>query len=140
MFGASDMGGVSHANLGSLRATESDTGDMASCAPRPSHPRWLLDELATAGRENLDPDHVARYDGKEDANATGEVALLLDHGLDQGSEVVDLGAGTGQFALAVAAVCARVSPSTSRLSCSPAFGPSWRRLGCRTSRSCRRGS
>ncbi len=73
-----------------------------------SHPRWLLDELATAGRENLDPDHVARYDDKEDANATGEVALLFQHGLDGRSHVVDLGAGTGQFALSVAAVCARV--------------------------------
>ena len=73
-----------------------------------SHPRWLLDELATAGRENLDPDHVARYDAKEDANAIGELALLFEHGLDERSEVVDLGAGTGQFALSVAAVCARV--------------------------------
>ena len=71
-------------------------------------PRWLLDELATAGRENLDAHHVARYDDKEDANATGELAVLFEHGLDEQSEVVDLGAGTGQFALAVAAVCARV--------------------------------
>ena len=94
--------------IGFARATESETVDMASWAPRPSHPRWLLDELATAGRENLDPDHVARYDDKEDANATGELALLVDHGLDQRSEVLDLGAGTGQFTLAVGAVCARV--------------------------------
>lgn len=77
-------------------------------SPGRSHPRWLLDELATAGRENLDPDHVARYDAKEDANAIGELALLFEHGLDERSEVVDLGAGTGQFALSVAAVCARV--------------------------------
>lgn len=68
----------------------------------------MLDELATAGRENLDVHHVAQYDDKEDANGAGEVALLLELGLDQRSEVVDLGAGTGQFALAVAAVCARV--------------------------------
>lgn len=81
---------------------------MESPAPDPSHPRWLLDELATVGRENLDPDHVARYDDKEDANATGELALLFEHGLDQRCEVVDLGAGTGQLTLAVATVCARV--------------------------------
>lgn len=32
-------------------------------------PEWLLDELAHAGRENLDADHVSRYDRKEDATA-----------------------------------------------------------------------
>lgn len=81
-----------------------DTIGMESPAPDPSHRRWLLDELAAAGRENLDPDHVARYDDNEDANATGELAVLFEHGLDQRCEVVDLGAGTGQFTLAVAAV------------------------------------
>lgn len=69
---------------------------------------WLLDEVATAGRENLDAGHVSRYDAKEDAGAAGEVALLKALGLDSRSEVVDLGAGTGQFAVAVAAECARV--------------------------------
>ncbi len=68
----------------------------------------MLDELAGAGRENLDVDHVARYDEKEDARASDEVALLVELGLDDRSEVVDLGAGTGQFALAVARICARV--------------------------------
>ena len=36
---------------------------------------WMLDEVASAGRENLDPVHVARYDGKEDAGAAREIAL-----------------------------------------------------------------
>lgn len=63
--------------------------------------------MATAGRENLDPVHVARYDTIEDAGAPGEVALLQNLGLDQNAVVVDLGTGTGQFALAVAAHCAR---------------------------------
>lgn len=72
------------------------------------HPGWLLDEMATAGRENLDATHVARYDGKEDAGAADEVALLVELGLTAGSTVVDIGAGTGQFTLAVAPVCARV--------------------------------
>jgi SAM-dependent methyltransferase len=71
-------------------------------------PGWMLDEEANAGRENLDPAHVARYDAKENAGAADEVALLRRLGLDERSIVVDLGAGTGQFALAAAALCARV--------------------------------
>jgi cyclopropane fatty-acyl-phospholipid synthase-like methyltransferase len=71
--------------------------------------RWLLDERHHAGRENLDPAHVARYDDKEDANAAAEVDLLVGLGFDGGSTVVDLGAGTGQFALAAARVCSRVT-------------------------------
>jgi ubiquinone/menaquinone biosynthesis C-methylase UbiE len=69
---------------------------------------WMLDELASAGRENLDPEHVARYDGKMDAGAADEVALLRNLGLSKESVVVDIGAGTGQFTLAAAEVCARV--------------------------------
>ena len=69
---------------------------------------WLLDELASAGRENLDEVHASRYDTKEDAAAAEEVRLLRQLGLDRTSELVDIGAGTGQFAVAVAPVCARV--------------------------------
>jgi ubiquinone/menaquinone biosynthesis C-methylase UbiE len=69
---------------------------------------WLLDEIATAGRENLDVDHVSRYDAKEDADADSELVLLKKLDLHRQSEVVDIGAGTGQFALAAASACARV--------------------------------
>jgi ubiquinone/menaquinone biosynthesis C-methylase UbiE len=69
---------------------------------------WLLDEMTSIGRENLDEWHVSRYDEKEDADAATEVRLLQSEGLRQGSTVVDLGAGTGQFALAAAEVCQRV--------------------------------
>lgn len=70
-------------------------------------PGWMLDELASAGRENLDAAHVARYDAKMDAEASAEVALLTSLGLNEESVVVDLGAGTGQFTLAAAPACAR---------------------------------
>lgn len=71
-------------------------------------PGWRLDELASAGRENLDADHVARYDAKMDARVADEVALLESLGMSTGSTVVDLGSGTGQFAVAAAARCSRV--------------------------------
>lgn len=58
-------------------------------------PGWLLDETASAGDENLDPAHVARYDAKEDAGAAAEVELLRGRRLDASSVVVDLVAGTG---------------------------------------------
>lgn len=69
---------------------------------------WVLDELAHAGRENLDPTHVAHYDDKEEAGAATELAMLLALGLATGSTVVDLGAGTGQFSVAAAAAMGRV--------------------------------
>ncbi|WCO66570.1 class I SAM-dependent methyltransferase [Iamia majanohamensis] len=71
-------------------------------------PGWVLDEMAHAGRENLDPDHVTRYDLKEDAGAEAEVALLRAHGLAPDATLVDMGAGTGQVALAAAPTCGRV--------------------------------
>ena len=69
---------------------------------------WLLDERATAGRENLDAGHVERYDRKMDSRAVDEVELLRSWGLDTSSVVVDLGCGTGQFTLKVAPFCRRV--------------------------------
>ncbi|CAN5862575.1 class I SAM-dependent methyltransferase [soil metagenome] len=78
-------------------------------APEPgSSPGWLPDEVANAGRENLDARHVSRYDAKEDAGAGAEVALLEELGLTRDSIVVDIGTGTGQLAVAIAPACARV--------------------------------
>lgn len=81
---------------------------MSSTGVHSDHAGWLLDELAYAGRENLDPDHVSRYDSKEDSAAADEVRLLRESGLTGESVVVEFGPGTGQFTLAVAPACARV--------------------------------
>lgn len=73
-----------------------------------SVPGWQLDELTSIGRENLDAQHVARYDVKQDAGAAGEVELLRRLGVGPDAVMVDLGAGTGQFALAACEAFARV--------------------------------
>ncbi len=70
---------------------------------------WWPDERAHAGREHFDEAHAQRYDAKMDAGAAAEVALLRSAGaLGPGATVVELGTGTGQFAMAVAQACARV--------------------------------
>lgn len=64
---------------------------------------WMLDELAHAGPEHLDPDFVAGYERKQGyPDPAEDLAVLTAHGLDATSTVVDLGAGTGRFALAAA--------------------------------------
>jgi ubiquinone/menaquinone biosynthesis C-methylase UbiE len=77
-------------------------------ATRGARRGWALDELTTAGRENLDTEHAWRYDLKEDADAIGELALLERLGLDEQAALIDLGAGTGQLTIAAATVCERV--------------------------------
>lgn len=73
-----------------------------------AQPGWRLDQVASAGRENLDVQHAARYDSIEDASPEREVALLQQRGMHAKSVVVELGTGTGQFAVAAARVCDRV--------------------------------
>lgn len=64
---------------------------------------WVLDELAHAGPEHLDATFVADYDRKQGhPDPEDDLSLVVDHGLTATSTVVDLGAGTGQFALAAA--------------------------------------
>ena len=69
---------------------------------------WMLDERAYAGIEHLDPSYVAGYERKAGFDAAEDVAVLTRHGLDDGSLVVDMGAGTGVFAAAVARRCGQV--------------------------------
>jgi ubiquinone/menaquinone biosynthesis C-methylase UbiE len=69
---------------------------------------WALDELAHAGPEHLDRDYVAGYDRKAGVDRIDDLEALRRHGIDETSTLVDLGAGTGTFALAVAPHCRRV--------------------------------
>jgi SAM-dependent methyltransferase len=71
-------------------------------------PGWYPDELAYAGDEHLDPEYVTTYDRKAGTDPTEDLAALRALGLGGTSVVVDLGAGTGTFALAVAPLCRRV--------------------------------
>jgi SAM-dependent methyltransferase len=64
---------------------------------------WMIDELAHAGPEHLDPEFVAGYDRKQGYPDPAEDLAIFDaHGLGAGSEILDLAAGSGQFALAAA--------------------------------------
>jgi hypothetical protein len=69
---------------------------------------WMLDELAHAGPEHLDPGFAAGFDRKRGyPSPTEDLAVVAGHGVGPASTVVDLGAGTGQFALAADHLAAR---------------------------------
>jgi ubiquinone/menaquinone biosynthesis C-methylase UbiE len=70
---------------------------------------WMLDELAHAGPEHLDPAFVAGFDRKQGCPDPAEdLAVLREHGIGHVATVVDLGTGTGRFALAAAPLVRRV--------------------------------
>jgi ubiquinone/menaquinone biosynthesis C-methylase UbiE len=71
-------------------------------------PAWELDELSHAGQEHLDATYVACYDQKSPTDWNEDVAELQALGIGASSTVVDLGAGTGAFAEAIAAHVRRV--------------------------------
>jgi SAM-dependent methyltransferase len=71
-------------------------------------PGWFPDELAYAGDEHLDTGYVETYNRKSAHDHSGDLEILTALGLNADSVVVDLGAGTGTFALAVAPRCRRV--------------------------------
>jgi ubiquinone/menaquinone biosynthesis C-methylase UbiE len=68
----------------------------------------LFEEIALAGPEHLDPTYVEGYDRKSRFDPNDDLAELRDLGLNADSTLIDLGAGTGTFAFASAAVCGRV--------------------------------
>jgi len=64
---------------------------------------WLFDESAHAGPEHFDSRFVSGYDRKQGyPDPTADLAVFARFGLGPTSVVLDLGAGTGQFALAAA--------------------------------------
>jgi SAM-dependent methyltransferase len=78
---------------------------------------WVLDEGRHAGAEHLDPAYVAGYDEKAGYQRTAgpaptapdaDLDLVRTLGVPESATVVDLGAGTGRFALAAARRFARV--------------------------------
>ncbi len=71
-------------------------------------PAWEFDELSHAGQEHLDATYVAGYDQKSPTDWSEAVAELEALGIGTSSTVVDLGAGTGTFAEAIAAHVRRV--------------------------------
>jgi SAM-dependent methyltransferase len=64
--------------------------------------RWYPDELELAGPEHLNAEFVAGYDRKQQFDPSADVALLAELGIGRNATIVDLGAGTGTFAVAAA--------------------------------------
>jgi ubiquinone/menaquinone biosynthesis C-methylase UbiE len=71
-------------------------------------PDWLLDELAYAGEEHFDAAHVDIYDRKSATDPSEDLRVFQEMGIEASSTVVDFGAGTGTFAMAIAPHCGRV--------------------------------
>ena len=69
---------------------------------------WLFDERNAAGPEHLDAEQVAAYDAKAQFDPEPELALLKALGLAQTSRLMDMGGGTGTFALQAAKECQEV--------------------------------
>jgi len=67
-----------------------------------------FDESEHAGPEHLDADYVAGYDRKAATDPDEDVRAMRDAGIGERSVVVDLGAGTGTFAAAIAPWCREV--------------------------------
>jgi ubiquinone/menaquinone biosynthesis C-methylase UbiE len=71
---------------------------------------WMIDELSHVGPEHLDPAFVSGFDRKQGyPDPAEDLAVFEAHGLGAASAVVDIGAGTGQFALAAARLFGHVT-------------------------------
>src|ERR1700694_3563097 len=84
-----------------------DSGRDKTVNPEP-RPDWFPDEAGLAGHEHFDDAHVAIYDSKSGIDPGEDIDLLKQWGLSEHSVVVDMGAGTGVFARAIAPFCRQV--------------------------------
>lgn len=69
---------------------------------------WLYDEMRQVGMDFEDADQVVRYDSRQGTNRDREAGLVKRLGITDDTVVVDLGCGTGSFALEAARSGARV--------------------------------
>jgi RimJ/RimL family protein N-acetyltransferase len=104
---------VERTNAASVRLATSAGFRVVGEDDRWLYVRWTaqrddIDETAHAGPEHLDPAYVAGYDRKAAFDPAEDLAILRARGLDAGATLIDLGAGTGTFALAAAPHCRRV--------------------------------
>lgn len=106
------------------------------CEHRPMTQPWMIDELAHAGPEHLDPAFVAGFDNKQGyPDPAEDLAVFVAHGLDQASTLLDLGTGSGQFAIPAArqfgqVIAVDVSPAMLQLLSRRAAEASLRNLRC----------
>jgi SAM-dependent methyltransferase len=77
------------------------TPERYVCEDRGVAAEWWPDEVVHAGAEHLDPEYVAAFDRKSPTDWSATLEALDELGLGSTSTVVDIGAGTGAFALAV---------------------------------------
>ena len=66
---------------------------------------WIFTEIKHAGQEHLDLSYVQTYDRKAGTDPSKDLQTLRSLGLNETHTVIDFGAGTGTFALAVAPFC-----------------------------------
>ncbi|MBZ9752043.1 class I SAM-dependent methyltransferase [Deinococcus sp. HMF7604] len=76
--------------------------------PSPLAHAWAFDELRTAGPEHLDAGQVAAYDARAQFDPAPDIDVLKALGLSRQDTVLDMGAGTGTFAVAAAPLCRQV--------------------------------
>ncbi len=95
---------------------------------------WEFDESGHAGPEHLDAGYVAGYDRKAGTDPSEDVQALRDAGVNDASLVVDLGAGTGVFAAAIAPRCDQVVAVDVSVPMLDATRERCRRLGLRNVR------
>ncbi len=75
----------------------------------PPRPAWHYNEFVQTGVDLDDADMVEDYDHRQGSDSEEENRLIATLGIAAGDTVVDLGCGTGSFALAAARHGARVT-------------------------------